>query len=264
MMKIILLSLCMIGFATAQERPMTTDRPDKTESAFTLAPSVFQFETTIYAITKDESDSTGEKIENRLESIGDFQIRAGVSENSEIQLLMPAYQFQREERNGSKSYASGAGDLTLRYRKNLMGNESEGPFAWAVMPYLKLPTGAKNFTNDMAEGGVMFPLAMKISELWSLGSMLNIGSFYTSEEDKRRTDYITTLSLSRSLSDTLSSFFEIYSQTSDDQSLGAISTFDLGVTWQQTPDVQWDVGAYLGLTEDADDQSIFTGVAIRF
>lgn len=255
-----LLLIVLLPCAVASERPMSTDRPDKTESAYTLSPGRFQFEATIYSYSEDKSDSLDKR--QRTQNIADLQIRAAATENGEAQLMMPAFTKEDIKDNQGKTHTSSAGDIVLRYRQNIHGNDRSSHFAWAIMPYTKLPAG--KFSNDVVEGGIMFPTAIELDNKWSMGAMLDLSHAYNEEENSWRTDYITTWALSRSFTERLNGFIELYNQVSDDTSQAAVSTFDFGVTWQQTKDLQLDLGSFIGLTDAAVDETFFTGVAMRF
>lgn len=252
------------GFAFGKEfRPMSADRPDKVESAYTILPGNFQVETTLYSLSQDESDSGGQSIETKVVNINDFHLRMGVSLNGEIQFMLPTHIEEKKVVNGNSDTVFGAGDLTVRYRQNLHGNDSGG-FAYAIMPYAKFPTAKAEFTNDRVEGGVMFPFNFSLPDQWEMGTMLTLERAFNQDDETWRSDTIVTWVFSRNLFGNVDGFFELYSQFSDDQDQAAIGTFDFGLAWQFTERLQLDAGMFIGLTEAAQDQVSFAGLAWLF
>ena len=66
-----------------------------------------------------------------------------------------------------RTIAEGFSDVTLRLKWNLWGND-EGSTAFAIFPYVKIPSGT-DVSNDKWEGGVIFPWAMELCEGVGLG-----------------------------------------------------------------------------------------------
>lgn len=240
---------------------MSTDRPDKTESPYTLMPGTFQIETSLYSISEDKSVASGGAKDTTKVVINDLHLRAGVTENGEIQFMIPSYIEEEIRSSGNRNRAYGVGDLVARYRHNMAGNAG-GDFAWAVMPYLKVPTANEPLGTDEIEGGLYFPFGFKLPNEWSMGTMFGLHHAFDGDDDWR-TDYEMTWVFSRSLVADLSGFFELYSRFSDQASYRAESTFDVGLTWQWAEDLQADAGIFLGITEAAIDQEYFLGLSWR-
>jgi hypothetical protein len=55
---------------------------------------------------------------------------------------------------------AGFGDLLLRAKINLLGNDS-GPIGFALNPYVKLPSSTPVISNGAVEGGLIAPLALR-------------------------------------------------------------------------------------------------------
>ena len=152
-------------------REMATDRPDKTESAYTVDAGHFQVEMDLLAYTYDRSKH--EKAEGL--AIAASNLKVGVLNNLDLQIIVETYNLQRtkDRDTGESSRMSAFGDLTLRSKINLWGNDG-GPSALSVMPFVKLPTAGDNLGNGAVEGGVIFPFAMELPAEWGLGAQLEI------------------------------------------------------------------------------------------
>ncbi len=61
----------------------------------------------------------------------------------------------------------------VRLKHNIWGNDG-GTTAFAVMPFIKLPTNTLADLNDDVEGGVIVPLAIDIGHGMGLGLMSEI------------------------------------------------------------------------------------------
>ena len=108
--------------------------------------------------TTGQSD---EKVEGL--AIAASNLKVGVLNNLDLQIIVETYNLQRtkDRDTGESSRLSGFGDLTLRSKINLWGNDG-GPSALSVMPFVKLPTAGDDLGNGAVEGGVIFPFAMEL------------------------------------------------------------------------------------------------------
>ena len=73
-------------------------------------------------------------------------LKFGLTNNSDLQIVVSSFNYVRQQSSGNDSKQSGFGDILLRLKVNLFGNDS-GSFAVAVMPYIKLPTNQGGISN---------------------------------------------------------------------------------------------------------------------
>src|SRR5688572_26356852 len=108
-------------------REMSTDRPDTTESAYTVDAGHFQIEMDLASFTRDrhtpERDGGSESW-----SFLNTNFKLGLTNNIDLQIVAPIYTHVRRG-------PEGFGDLTLRMKWNLWGNDG-GPTALALMPFV--------------------------------------------------------------------------------------------------------------------------------
>lgn len=236
-------------------REMSTDRPDSTESPFTVDAGHVQIEMSFLQFTRDDTD-------NRVDSYvyAPFNVRLGLLNNAELQLLFDPH-VRVQDRIGPD--ASGMGDLTLRFKANLWGND-EGDTALGVMPYVKLPTGDSDVSNGNAEPGVIIAFGANLPGEFSLGLMAEFDAVRNAEDDGFDFEFLHTATIGRTLFGPLGAYLEYVGIASSDSGSEYQASFSTGLTLGVSDDVQLDAGVVLGLTDSADDFSVFTGISVRF
>src|SRR3954465_15329058 len=103
-------------------REMETDRPDKTESPITVDAGHFQLEMDLATYTSDRA-----KHEKRAEwGIAPINLKVGLLNNLDLQLVVETYNIEKtkDRDTGQTMRAEGFGDITLRAKVNVWGNES--------------------------------------------------------------------------------------------------------------------------------------------
>src|SRR5688572_22153900 len=139
-------------------REMSTDRPDTTESPFTVDAGHVQAELSFAEWTRDgDSDEL---------AVLPTNLKLGLLNNVDLQLVVSPYLRQEDVED-----TSGFGDTQLRLKVNLWGNDGGSRTALAVMPYLSFPTGDDDLSANKVEGGVIVPFAVELAEGWGLGVM---------------------------------------------------------------------------------------------
>lgn len=142
-------------------REMSTDRPDKTEGAYTVDAGHYQIETSFIDYTYDHRnpEGTDARVDNFSYLPTNFKI--GLLNNADLQLVYNPYLVEHTRGEGEKEAKSGSGDFQTRLKVNLWGNDG-GDTAFAVMPFVKFPTNTNDLGNDDIEGGVIVPLAVSL------------------------------------------------------------------------------------------------------
>lgn len=244
----------------AELREMSTDRPDKTESAYTVDAGRFQIETDFIAYTHDSRDGTT----TRTFDVAPFNFKVGLSHDSDLQIVYGAFGHVRTSGHGTKTdKESGFGDLTLRLKRNIWGNDG-GATALAVMPFVKLPTNTLSDLNDDIEGGVIVPLAVDLGHGMGLGLMTEVDILRRENGSGYEPTFINSATVSFELTDWLGMYVEAYVERSAESGTETVATIDGGLTYAVTDNLQLDVGANVGVTEAADDLNVFAGLSQRF
>lgn len=236
-------------------REMSTDRPDATESPFTVDAGHTQLEMDALAFTHDRFAG----VRATELSLAPFNLRFGVTPNFELGIFFsPFVRATEEPRGGPKATLRGRGDVTLRAKLNFRGNDGGGT-ATGMIVDVKLPTAKRGLGNDRVEGALTFPVAFELGGGWEGGAMTSLGALY--DGSRHRATWGNTLTVAHGLVREVGVFFEVTSQAG----VGAhVCTFDTGLTWQINRDLQLDAGVYLGLSRSAPDATWFAGISRRF
>jgi hypothetical protein len=229
-------------------RPLSTDRPDTTESARTVDAGHFQFEWELAAWERAGK--------SRNLTLGELNAKFGLNEQMDFQLVLPFYQ---RERNGPEGF----GDIEVRLKWNLWGNDEDSS-ALALMPYLKLPTARDGLGNDALEGGLIVPLNFAGPGEWDFGTMIQVDILQELEGSNDEAALLYSFTASHPISDAISGFVEIVTarrlSTGADWEVAA----NTGLVWAWTPTWQLDAGIRIGLSEAAPDLTPFCGVSVKF
>lgn len=231
----------------AELRPLSTDRPDTTESTHTVDSGHFQFEMEIAAWTHDR--------DYRDVSFGQLNSKVGLDNSTDLQVVTP---FFTQVSNGEEGF----GDLQVRLKRNLWGND-EGSTSMAVMPFIQLPTSSGDLGSDKVEGGFIVPFAFDGPAGWSCAVM---GELDLEANENR--DYhlvgLTSATASHSVTEKTAVFLELVSVLSAESGSDWEAYFNTGITWLVTPTWQLDGGIRIGLTDVSADYSPFLGMSIKF
>ena len=248
-------------------RDMSTDRPDTTESPFTVDAGHFQVELSFIDYTRDRRN--GDRVTSRALAVAPVLVKLGLTGSVDLQIGFDPYTRVRTEERGTglRETVSGFGDTTVRLKVNLFGNDSTeatGGWALAVMPFVTLPTADDGLGSDHVEGGVIVPASLDLCEGWSLGVMGELDLIRSADDDRHVLDFVHTVTVAHDLSDRAGVFVEYagFLSLNDDADYRAYA--DVGATYALTPDLQLDCGLRFGLTEAADDFAVFAGMSVRW
>ncbi|WP_303310146.1 transporter [Hymenobacter sp. BT730] len=236
-------------------RPLSTDRPDATESPYSVDAGHFQFETDLVRFNRLREDGQLQKQEIALNHIN---LKLGISRTTDVQAVVETYTWQKTKNQDGVQRQHGFGDLTLRLKRNLWGNEG-GLTSFALMPFVKLPTGSVG--SGKVEGGLVTPFAWQLPADWNLGAQLKATLTHDEETEQGFLELAPSLTASHKIYRELAGFAEVASAW-DTRNSHWMSTFDTGVTLGLSDNLQLDAGAYLPLT-DGTEASWFLGVSFR-
>lgn len=237
-------------------RELASDRPDATESPFTVDAGRVQLEMDFGNLTKNRLDG----VRTTAWEVAPFNLRLGMTQNLELGIFVTPWQRETEKpRVGPTGKQTGFGDTTLRAKLNLGGNDG-GPFAWGMMADLKLPTATGGFSNGKCEGALTLPVAFELGGGWGGGAMTFVEVRYTGGGDYRAV-WGNTVTIGHDITEKLGGYVELTSSAGD----GAhVATFNCGLTYQVSRDVQFDGGVNFGISRNAPDVQFFAGVSRRF
>jgi len=241
-------------------RELTTDRPDKTESPYTVDAGHYQIELDLLNYTQDCTDQAVQTF-----AIAPSNLKVGLFNNVDLQFIVETYTIQRTSGHDPQAHetVSGFGDVLIRCKTNFWGNDG-GTTAGGMMPFLKLPTGATELGNGAVEGGIIFPLAITLPQEWSMGLMTEIDHLRNSDSSNYHQEFINSITFGHGIIGQLAGYLEFFSSISSERDVEWIGTVDFGLTYNLRSNVQLDAGVNIGVTRAADDLNLFVGLSVRF
>ncbi len=246
-------------------REMSTDRPDKTESPYTVDAGHFQFEMDVLNYSYDRYNTARADVRVESLAIAPINLKAGLCNRVDLQLVVQSYNAvrTRDRAAGTVDKQRGFGDVTSRLKVNLWGNDG-GATALAVMPFVKLPTNQDQLGNNSVEGGVIVPLAVALPGGWGVGVMTEVDFVRDGGGRRHHAEFINTITFAHGIAGNLGGYVEFFSVVSAERGSSWVGTADVGLTYGLTPDIQLDAGVNFGLTRSADDLNPFLGISWRF
>jgi hypothetical protein len=241
-------------------RELSPDRPDKTESPYTVDAGHFQLEMDFANYTQDDTDG----IRTKAWNVAPFNVKVGLFNNIDWQFVYDNYLHVRTtDRLGHTTTQSGLGDFTTRLKINLCGDDS-GSTAFGLLPFVKIPTSTDHLGNNSVEGGMILPLAVKLPGDWDLGMEVAASEMRNDTSPGHHAEFIQSVTLDHSIVGKLSGYCEFFSDLSTTGGPGWVGTVDVGLEYLVTENIQLDCGCNIGVTRAADDVNAFTGITVRF
>lgn len=245
-------------------RPFSTDRPDQTESPFTLDAGHWQVESDLLVETHDHDRSGGSDVRTTDLSFGTLNVKFGLTSRMDLQFIINPYERSQEDDRLARTttQVAGLGDIATRLKVNLWGNDG-GPTAFAIMPFIKWPLPSSGIRNGHTEGGVIFILGGELPAGWSAAAMTEV-DFVRTDTNRRSIEWINSVSFSRDLTARWGGYLELYTVMSDAPGYKWQGQFDAGLTYAVSDNTQVDFGCNFGITESAPDYQPFVGLSLRF
>jgi hypothetical protein len=232
-------------------------------SPYTVNPGHFQIETYAVGYVRDRSKSENLEIWRIAPSL----IRAGILDNLDVQVGVSPFTEQRttEKATGQTQRFSGFGDVSLGTKWNLAGNDDGAAFAIAILPSVKFPTSAHGIGATEVTPSLAVPVSIELIGGWWLGVspeatlagnvVRNAGTHW---------EFASTSYLWHVIYKSLSGYVEFSSWMSEEDLHHWWGTFDMGLTWAVTANLQLDIGVLIGMTDAAPDLNPFFGISVRF
>ena len=240
-------------------RELSTDRPDKTESAYTVDAGHFQLEMDVMSVARDLDQGT------RVDEWGfaNMNLKVGLLNQVDLQIVVPAHQRVRTRTAAGSTTDSGVGDLSTRIKINLWGNDG-GKTAFAIMPFARWPTASSSLAaHRSVEGGFINLLAVELPADFSLGLMSEFDFVRSAGPSGYDTEFVHTITVGHDIWGKLAGYVEFWSLVGTHGGDWQ-GTLDLGVTYSVSRDLQLDLGINLGVTRSAPDYQPFIGVSWRY
>jgi hypothetical protein len=247
-----------------QLRDFAPDRPDQTEGPFTADAGHLQLEIGIFQYTYDRQPQRFSDIQTRSYEWANLGIKLGVLNNLDLELFIPTYNETEIKQGNMKTRMSGFGDLVVRAKLNLFGNEGKLPVALGFIPFLKIPTNQGGLANKAVEGGLIFPVSFNLLWDFHLFAMTEMDINEDAANTGYHLDYINSVSLHHTITDKLDSYVEFFTDVSTERHTSWSGTLDAGLAYSITKNVILDGGVNAGVSRAAPDWQPFVGISLRF
>jgi hypothetical protein len=244
-------------------RLLDTDGPGSTESPYTVDAGHFQVEMTLVSYASDRESFDG--VTQRFEAwaIAPMTLKIGLLNQLDAQLVLETYNLLYERENGDRVTRRGFGDTTLRLKYNFWGNDG-GRTAFAATPYVKFPTSQDGIGNRAVEGGLVLPLAVELPRAFYFGATTRFDVVRNEDEPGYHAEFINSVAFGHDLFGNFFGYVEFFSAVSTERDAEWVGTFDTGLIYELTDNVQLNAGVNIGVTRSADDWNAFAGLAWRF
>jgi hypothetical protein len=254
-MKRIVITLLTIGtaFSTAlsqEKSEIITDRPDQTEAPALVPTGGLQIETG-FIYEKDAE----KKVNTTSFTYNTTLLKYGVNENFELRFISE-YLGERTVNETEVSTVKGFSPLAIGLKIRLADEKGFWPQT-ALIGHVNLKTGSSEFEPHYTAADFRFTMAHTLSDKFSLS--YNIGAEWDGESPETR--FLYTLSIGYVVSKRIGLFVEGYSFFPEESK--ADNRIDGGVTVKFTPIVQWDISGGVGLSSNAPDSFVSTGLSVR-
>lgn len=234
------------------------DRPDATESAAVVPAGFFQLETGVLFTREDDG---GQEVDV-FEGPGTLA-RIGLGGRTELRLGWAG--VVEVDADGE---TDGVADAELGAKTSLRTGEAGGP-AVAFLAGVSLPVGDDELTSDRYDPSFRLAVGHDLSDRVSLG--YNLGMAWSSEltgddEAVRETfsRFVYTAALGFALGERLGAFAEVFGEEPVDAPGSSAVSVDGGFTYLVRRNVQLDLFGGAGLTDEAADWFVGTGLVVRW
>jgi hypothetical protein len=247
-------------------REMTTDRPDTTETPFTVDAGHVQIESTLFGFARSPPKGAG--VITDTYELATTNVRIGLTNSVEAGFVWQPYGIVRTHDPAGSVRQSGIGGLELRAKINLWGNDAfgtPGSSALGILPFAVFPTDRHNgISPAYNEGGLIVPYSIQLTDKLGLG--INAGATWLKEDADSgyRAVYLASASLGVEWSEKLSTYYEVAGRFDIEDPRNDIVALGTGVTYRLTKNMQLDAGVNFGITSAADRVNPFVGATVRF
>jgi hypothetical protein len=234
------------------EEPLVTDRPDFTESSSTVGRGVLQLEG---GVTFAEFAGGAE-----VTTLGEVLARWGIAPKLELRFVLPIYAWERDSGDDRSGFTDTAVGLKYELAQG-RGSGLIGGMEVALIASTTVPTGGVAFGSSSWQPVGLLALGWELGETLGLG--VNLGVARPVGDGERFTSSWVSAALGVGLTDAASVFFELYGFNREDERGPNTLTFQTGVVYLLSSDLQLDVRAARRLTGQGFDLLMGAGMSWR-
>lgn len=239
---------------------LCSDRPTKSTDPCSVDMGHWQVESDF--INYADQVDNGLKTETLI--VADPTVKWGLTGDSDVEVSFTPYETVRQSRAKGHSIVSGFGDIYLRY-KNVPVQESDGSFAFAIEPYIKLPSASSGLGNGALEGGAVAPVSFALPLGLTLTTDPEVDVLKDASGSGYHASASTLIDLGRQITPALSGAVEIWSSEDFDPA-GTVrqTSFDAALAWLARRELQFDIGVNVGLNAATPKLQVYNGVTYKF
>ena len=239
---------------------LCSDRPTKSTDPCTVDLGHWQVELDLvnYSYQVDNGLKTATLI------VADPTVKWGLTGDSDVEVSFTPYETVRQSSANGHSIVSGFGDIYLRY-KNVLTQESDGSFAVAIEPYVKLPSGSSGLGNRALEGGGVASITLGLPLGLTLTTDPELDVFKNANGSGYHTGASTLIDIGRQITPEVSGAIEVWTNENFDPA-GTVrqASFDVALAWLARRELQFDIGLNAGLNAATPRLQIYNGVTFKF
>ena len=231
---------------------LVTDRPDFTESSSSVGSGVLQLESGVtYSSFQNGTDVT---------TIPEILARWGVAKKFELRFLLPTY--SRESGGGGNASGFLSSGVGFKYELTQGGGSAFlGGMEAALIATTTIPTGTSDFASSKWQPSAVFCASWELAP--NVGIATNLGVGRPADDNNRYTTLWASVSIGVGLNETTSLFVELYGFNREEDRGPSIATFQTGLVYLFSPDLQADVRAARRLTDRGVDFLFGAGISWR-
>lgn len=263
-MKAAILGLSLLGAgsaaAAADTAPICAARPGKSTPACTVPAAHFEIETGL----ADWSLQRGGGERDTSLAIGETTFRYGLTDRSDIEVDVTPWQRSTARVGGVTDSASGFGDITIGYKRQLTA--PDGALQVAVLPTVKIPTANHSLGNGKWEAGLLVPVGYSIARTpLSIGLTPELDWAADGDGHGHHAAMVQVASLGWQVNSKLNLSGELWGQWDwDPAGTTRQASADGAIAYLVRTDLQLDAGCNIGLNRVTPDVEIYAGIAKQF
>ncbi|MEP7316444.1 MAG: transporter [Sphingomicrobium sp.] len=238
--------------------PICTDRPTKANATCTVPEGKFQLETSAASWTRVHGGGAATDIWQFGSSI----MKLGVSGRSDLQIGFAPLVRSETRAAGETSAVTGIGDVTLRYKHRVTGEQSTAQVA--IIPFVKLPTAKRGIGNGKAEAGLAVPVSLSVGfSTLTFGPEADL--LADADGNGHHVALVNLVNLAGPIAPQLTLVGEVWTMTNFDPfGTVTLASADAAIAYAVSSAIQFDLGANLGLTRNTADAELYAGLSMRF
>ena len=255
MKKLIVAMLLVSGMTKVigqTEKPeIVTDRPDQTEAPVLVPKGGLQVETG-FVFEKDRE----EDIDVTNFAYNTTLVKYGVNEFFELRFITEYLGENAKVAENPTSKIQGFSPFALGVKIKVSDERGIWPQA-AFIGHINLRSGSEEFIPSYTAADFRFTFAHTLSEKFALS--YNLGAEWDGESPEAA--FLYTLSVGYVITNKLGMFVESYAFFPEDSK--GDHRIDAGFTYKFSPVFQWDISGGVGVSRNAPDSFLSTGVSFR-